>query len=175
MRTMWKTITDNKQVYCILSQDMLVSYKCELMVVLVGAGWVYFGQWLVVVGLCIQWICLFNRFSSSGGFLSLSLLTFSLSQWWVAVVMGQAMVVGCVVAYDGIDFDGVFNVVFIFIFYFILFFYMQKSQWSVVIGGFGLWPQWMWVVVMEMIVNEVWGSKEREREVLSLEKLNNFF
>ena len=48
--------------------------------------------------------------------------------------------VGCVVAYDGIDFDGVFNVVFIFIFYFILFFYMQKSQWSVVIGGFGLWP-----------------------------------
>ena len=33
----------------------------------------------------------------------------------------------------------------------------------------------MWVVVMEMIVNEVWGSKEREREVLSLEKLNNFF
>ena len=55
--------------------------------------------------------------------------------------------------------------------------FMQISQWSVVIGGFGLWPQWMWVVVMEVIVNEGWGLLERERErgVLSLEKLNNFF
>ena len=41
---------------------------------------------------------------------------------------------------------------------------MQKSQWSVVIGGFRLWPWWMWVVVKEAIVNEFWRERERERE-----------
>ena len=78
--------------------------------------------------------------------------------------------VGCVVAYDGIDFDGVFNVVFFFNYFFL---YAKITM----VGG----NRWIWVVVMEVIVNEVWGSKERERErerereVLSLEKLNNFF
>ena len=52
---------------------------------------------------------------------------------------------------------------------------MQKSQWSPVIGGFGLWPRWMWVVVMEAIVNELWRQRrERERE-RERERLNNFF
>ena len=44
MRTMWKIITDNKQVHCVFPYDMTITYKCELMVVLAGGGWVDFGQ-----------------------------------------------------------------------------------------------------------------------------------
>ena len=47
--------------------------------------------------------------------------------------------VGCVVAYDGIDFDGVFNVVFI-LFYFILFLYLKITM----VGG----NRWIWIMAI---------------------------